>query len=160
MKKAFTMIELIFVIVILGVLAAVAIPKLNATRADAYNTKILNNFNVLMEDLVSYNLKNGGFALIDTMNPNLQNFDTGKMSNVVLGENNFVKSSDGKICFDYLFQLEDKKVKFYTTYSNKQKLSNVCKTLINFLKDNGIDITTNKGQESIALRVGGDKPLF
>lgn len=34
-KKAFTMIELIFVIVILGVLSAVAVPKLAATRNDA-----------------------------------------------------------------------------------------------------------------------------
>ncbi len=35
MKKAFTMIELIFVIVIIGILASVAIPKLSATRDDA-----------------------------------------------------------------------------------------------------------------------------
>lgn len=35
MKNAFTMIELIFVIVILGILAAVAIPRLSATRDDA-----------------------------------------------------------------------------------------------------------------------------
>ena len=34
-KNAFTMIELVFVIVILGILAAVAIPKLAATRNDA-----------------------------------------------------------------------------------------------------------------------------
>lgn len=34
-KNAFTMIELIFVIVILGILASVAIPKLAATRDDA-----------------------------------------------------------------------------------------------------------------------------
>ena len=34
-KNAFTMIELIFVIVILGILAAVIVPKLAATRTDA-----------------------------------------------------------------------------------------------------------------------------
>lgn len=35
MKKAFTMVEVIFVIVIIGILASVAIPKLAASRNDA-----------------------------------------------------------------------------------------------------------------------------
>jgi len=39
MKNAFTMIELIFVIVILGILSAVAIPRFAATRTDAQITK-------------------------------------------------------------------------------------------------------------------------
>lgn len=34
-RSAFTMIELIFVIVVLGILAAIAIPRLGATRDDA-----------------------------------------------------------------------------------------------------------------------------
>ena len=38
-KSAFTMIELIFVIVVLGILAAVAIPKLVVTRDDAMIVK-------------------------------------------------------------------------------------------------------------------------
>lgn len=38
-RKAFTMIELIFVIVVLGILAAIAIPRLAVTRDDAQITK-------------------------------------------------------------------------------------------------------------------------
>jgi len=36
MKKAFTMMELVFVIAIIGVLAAIAVPKFAATRDDAF----------------------------------------------------------------------------------------------------------------------------
>jgi len=38
-KSAFTMIELVFVIVVLGILSAVAIPRFAATRGDAQMTK-------------------------------------------------------------------------------------------------------------------------
>jgi len=38
-KNAFTMVELVFVIVILGILASIAIPRLSATRTDAEITK-------------------------------------------------------------------------------------------------------------------------
>jgi len=39
MKRAFTMIELVFVIVVIGILAGVAIPKFAATRDDAIISK-------------------------------------------------------------------------------------------------------------------------
>jgi len=39
LHNAFTMIELVFVIVVLGILAAVAIPRLSATRTDAQISK-------------------------------------------------------------------------------------------------------------------------
>ncbi|ULO02321.1 putative type II secretion system protein [Campylobacter sp. RM5004] len=62
MKKGFTMIELIFVIVILGILAAVAIPKLNATRDDAEIAKAASNFSTVISDITSYYTAKGKFA--------------------------------------------------------------------------------------------------
>jgi general secretion pathway protein G len=40
MKKSFSMIELVFVIIVIGILAAVALPKLWVTRDDAIITKV------------------------------------------------------------------------------------------------------------------------
>jgi len=52
-RNAFTMIELVFVIVIIGILAAVAIPKLATTRDDAYNAKDCKNTSTCVSELIS-----------------------------------------------------------------------------------------------------------
>ena len=61
MKKGFTMIELIFVIVILGILASVAIPRLAGTREDAEISAAVANLRTLLGDAAAYYAVKGDF---------------------------------------------------------------------------------------------------
>lgn len=81
MKKGFTMIELIFVIVVLGILASVAIPRLASTRIDAQISSAIANLRTLMSDLAAYHVTTGSFAK-DTAG----NIDAKAMTNVKLGQ--------------------------------------------------------------------------
>ncbi|MCI7024325.1 MAG: type II secretion system GspH family protein [Campylobacter sp.] len=62
MKKGFTMIELIFVIVILGILASVAIPRLAATREDAEISTTIANLRTLVSEASAYYVAHGTFS--------------------------------------------------------------------------------------------------
>jgi len=52
-KNAFTMIELVFVIVILGILSAIAIPKFAVTRDDAEVAKILSEVQAIRSAIMN-----------------------------------------------------------------------------------------------------------
>lgn len=67
MKKAFTMIELILVIVVIGVLAAIAIPRISATRDDAVLVKTMAEIRTAIEEINAYYISQGKLAL-DTAN--------------------------------------------------------------------------------------------
>jgi len=64
MKKAFTVLELVFVIVIIGILSAVAIPKLSSTVEDAYKTKAKDtvaSVRIALSTLRQKNILKGNF---------------------------------------------------------------------------------------------------
>jgi len=52
-KNAFTMIELVFVIVVLGILAAIAIPKFAATRTDAQISKARADISSIRSSIIT-----------------------------------------------------------------------------------------------------------
>jgi general secretion pathway protein G len=76
------MIELIFVIVILGILAAVAIPRLTATRDDANIAKGLTEVQMAISDFGAYYTAQGQFAPRVSDMTNVANFGS---DNIVIG---------------------------------------------------------------------------
>ncbi|PAF46900.1 prepilin-type N-terminal cleavage/methylation domain-containing protein [Helicobacter sp. 12S02634-8] len=56
MRNAFSMIELVFVIVIIGIIAAIAIPRLSASRSDAQYIAIKNDLQTIINSVQTKSL--------------------------------------------------------------------------------------------------------
>ena len=68
MKKAFTMIELILIIVFIGVLSAIATPRISTTRDDAVLVKTMAEIRTAIEEINAYYISQGKLALDTTNN--------------------------------------------------------------------------------------------
>ncbi len=102
MKRAFTILELVFVIVILGILAAIALPKMSSSRDEAEVSKSLNNLKTLINDISIYTLKNDHLSSIKTMSnvSGVENVDLGNFNGTK--EVNF-RVGDDKECLKLVF---------------------------------------------------------
>lgn len=90
-SSAFAMIELVFVIVVLGILSAVAIPRLAATRGDAVLVKGKSQVSAIRSGislLKSKRLLEGNTTAITTLDSAANNTD---------GQNLFYGGTDGNV---------------------------------------------------------------
>ncbi len=91
------MIELIFVIVIVGILAAVAIPRFAATRDDAEVSKVAQNIGTSIEEIAAYTNSKGAadkdFSVMSNTMASMK-----KEGEAVLSDNKAVISIDGVQC--------------------------------------------------------------
>jgi general secretion pathway protein G len=99
------MIELIFVIVILGILAAVAIPRLTATRDDANIAKGLTEVQMAISDFGAYYTAQGEWADEVSKMTNVANFDNVSVNAKTGGVINYQTAvgSDKKNCVKITF---------------------------------------------------------
>ena len=71
MKKAFSILELIFIIAVLGIIAAIAVPKLMDTRNNAQATTIKQDIATITTSVQSYYMLNNSIEKIsDTVSIN------------------------------------------------------------------------------------------
>jgi len=146
MKRGFTMIELIFVIVIIGILAAIAIPKFIATRDDAQTAALTSQLRDGMKELISYYVSQGGEV-------NFSQITKNKTSQIVLNElihKGWVKVEDDNhsvfysnknaktVCINYY--TNGLKIKVETNSSDNSTLCNDIKRII---KDRNYTVVGN-----------------
>ncbi|BAH37053.1 MAG TPA: prepilin-type N-terminal cleavage/methylation domain-containing protein [Gemmatimonas aurantiaca] len=83
-SKGFTLIELLIVVVIIGILAAIAIPKFQDTKSKAYATSIKSDLKNLTSMQESYFYHNETYANTAVST----GFESSKGVNIVIAESN------------------------------------------------------------------------
>lgn len=142
MKKAFTLIELIFVIVILGTLIGISVNKFMISKDDASNTVAAANIVTLVQKLNEYYISQGSLK-IDGANVNEDILE-------MTGVNTPIKIGD-EICLG-IASITAKEV------SLNIKTDGSCQYLWDFKSLAGLKQTFKKNENKIIL--GGGKIKF
>lgn len=72
--RAFTMIELVFIIVIIGILAAVAIPRLQASRDEAWAVAMATQIKAAVNDVINHVIATGNSNIKFKTYPAMTNY--------------------------------------------------------------------------------------
>ena len=153
MRKGFTMIELIFVIVILGVLASVAIPRLAATRDDAEVAKAATNLTTAVSDITAYYTAKGKFEASN---------DFTKITNA-LDKTGQLKVKGDKVCVAVTLPANaggntanaSDKVEITLTFKDTDAVCKTLKTLPGIKSMCGKSGDTDTISQSCKIQIGG-----
>ena len=136
MKKAFTMMELIFVIVIIGILASVAILKLNAIRDDALIAKNSEYIMGIMTEISTYIISRGESKDdLSEMSPLLTTLKShGRVIIDTVNKSAKVKISDDINCI-VIDMGSTETTELLKTVFTATPTNRICKMVQNFIKE-------------------------
>ena len=158
MKKGFTMIELIFVIVILGVLASVAIPRLAATRDDAEVAKAATNLATAVSDITAYYTAKGSFTS-GSNGTGTTITDFTKMTNALTKDGKL--QMKGQVCAEIKLptngggNTQSSKVEITISFTGNDSACNTLKKLSSVKQMCGKAASENISSKNCKIQVGG-----
>ncbi len=152
------MIELIFVIVILGILASVAIPRLAATREDAEISAAVANLRTLVSDVSAYYTVKGSFGSVkwnEITNVPLKPKDASGSAT----KDGQLKVGDQEDCITVILKERNGNTPahIFIAKKNGNGVSAVCTQVLNadplkpYLNSKVTNVNTNNNQSAIAI---------
>ena len=158
MKKGFTMIELIFVIVILGILASVAVPRLAGTKADAEISAAVANLRTLVSDLNTYYVATGDISAATTWNQITNVPLEGATAAAVSGSATAHLTVGGEDCIGVHIVAEAGDTPAYIKFTKKNDATGVCDKV---LKAKSVEayLKSKVGDKTGAMPIGSSIKL-
>lgn len=128
MKKGFSLLELIFAIVVIGVIASFAVPKFLDTRDSAVISTLKRDISTIISSVQAYHLSEGDIA-------NIKDAVTLNSENWTIDSENTKKIIDSNECLTFEVKTNTSNEKVLALTINQDASAEICSKL----KDNGIE---------------------